>query len=575
MLLFFALVLSSAQAGLPLVIPEECHTVNMTGVACCELITDNCTASVGTLAFCNVEDTSEGTAVTKLILEACGFTGELPDFSMMYSLKLLDLSGNSFSSLGNLTAFIGLNALRTLDLSEMSSTLYGQEFPTTEYLPGTIRYIDFHDNGFNGTVPSGLFGGDLIALDLSDNQLTGPLPAELSSTLTLQYLNLNNNPLGGSMVSLMSLSVLEELYLTNCELTGDIYNAWLPKLKRLEVLNLDNNKLVGSLPPFGMSEFPMPYLVEINLSGNQLSGFIPAEDYINLPLLQILNLSNNQLTGGVPSDIGDSGLLTGLKILDLSGNQLTGTIPSTLGGTESPLEHLDVSNNLLTGSIPKMLYSIPALYYLDVSDNSLTGGLPEVDIESEFLAIQHLAVNNNSIGGEIPTTLGDLSQTLTYLNLGYNYFSGEMPSSFISFKSIVNFTLDLGGNLALTCPVTDYSNYATYTDWGTYGTSGSDNCGVQYASPSPTQSPNHSGSHKLSAGFIILIIIGVFAVITGIIYWRWNAGKMSSAVQSRVYDNGLASSDAIAYQTDFKTTGSSGQRSILEEAKRNSSYREL
>jgi len=573
--LLFNFLLGYLQAGNPLVIPEACHTVNMTGQECCNLITDNCTASEGTFAICNVQDTSGGTAVTKLILKNCGFLGELPDFSMMYSLMLLDLSGNNFSSLGNLTSFIGLDSLRTLDLSAMNSSLYGQEFPPVDNLPRTIRYIDMHGNGMTGSIPINLFGGDLISLDLSDNQLTGPLPDELTSTTTLSYLNLNNNPLGGTLVSFKSLIDLEELHLSSCELTGEVYEAQLPEIPRLQVVDLTDNELEGPCPPFGMDGYPMAYLEEISLGGNKLTGFIPSQDYVNLPVLQILDLSDNQLQGGVPTDIGDASLLTNLMKLDLSGNQLTGTIPSNLGGTSSPLEHLDVSNNKLSGSIPKMLYSIPNLIYLDVSVNSLTGGLPEVDIESEFKVIQHLAVNNNSIGGEIPTTLGDLSQTLTYLDLGYNHFSGSIPSSFLSFQNVNNFTLDLGGNLALTCPVTDYSNYATFTDWGTYGTSGSAGCGDVYASPSPTQSPNHSegAGGAMGPGYIILIILGVFSVITGIIYWRWNAGKIESAVHDRLYDDGLA--DAVSYhesneqptRSGYNTLGTNDQRSILDQSK--------
>jgi Leucine-rich repeat (LRR) protein len=79
-------------------------------------------------------------------------------------------------------------------------------------------------------------------------------------------------------------------------------------------------------------------LKELDLSGNKLTGALPAE-IRQLQGLQILNASHNQMTG-VPAEIGQ---LSELRTLDLSDNMLTG-LPYELGNLQK-LEVLDLSGN--------------------------------------------------------------------------------------------------------------------------------------------------------------------------------------------------------------------------------------
>lgn len=74
----------------------------------------------------------------------------------------------------------------------------------------------------------------------------------------------------------------------------------------------------------------------LNLSGNKLTGSLPAEVRM-LSNLTVLNLSNNTFTG-VPAEIGQ---LSELRVLDLSNNPITG-LPYELGNLQK-LEKLDVS----------------------------------------------------------------------------------------------------------------------------------------------------------------------------------------------------------------------------------------
>ncbi|XP_074284268.1 uncharacterized protein LOC141608821 [Silene latifolia] len=91
----------------------------------------------------------------------------------------------------------------------------------------------------------------------------------------------------------------------------------------------------------------LPFLVDIDLSCNNLAGSIP-DDMTKISLLLSLNLSYNQLSGTIPENIGG---LKKLISLDLSKNKLTGSIPTSMGELYS-LSHLNLSYNNLSGQIP-------------------------------------------------------------------------------------------------------------------------------------------------------------------------------------------------------------------------------
>ena len=115
--------------------------------------------------------------------------------------------------------------------------------------------------------------GRITRLDLSANQLSGPLPVELGN------------------------------------------------LANLEILWLFGNQLSGPIPP---EIGNLANLKTLLLFDNELSGPLPAE-IGNLASLQDLWLYNNQLSGPLPAEIGD---LANLQSLDLFNNQLSGPIPA-------------------------------------------------------------------------------------------------------------------------------------------------------------------------------------------------------------------------------------------------------
>lgn len=91
-----------------------------------------------------------------------------------------------------------------------------------------------------------------------------------------------------------------------------------------------NSEEVTDLSSSGLTVVPVhvfqnSIITELNLSGNKLSGALPAE-VRNLSALKILNLENNNFTG-IPAEVGQ---LSSLEVLDVSGNPVTG-LPIEIG----------------------------------------------------------------------------------------------------------------------------------------------------------------------------------------------------------------------------------------------------
>ena len=196
--------------------------------------------------------------------------------------------------------------------------------------------------------------GRVTELRLGDNGLTGPIPTELGSVGTLQWLDLSSN-----------------------ELNGPIPRA-LGNLANLVVLRLSWNELSGSVPAW-LGD--MPALLVLYLLGNELSGDVP-DELGNLNLWG-LGLSWNDLTvGPIPAWLRNH---TNLRWLYLSGSDVTGGIPAWLG-SRTHLQDLFLDSNELTGSIPSALGNLVNLERLNLTYNwglrgSLPSGLRQADLE--------------------------------------------------------------------------------------------------------------------------------------------------------------------------------------------------
>ena len=268
------------------------------------------------------------------------------------------------------------------------------EWQGVEIANGRVVEVDLRHLGLTGTIPGEL--GSLVSLkrlDLSINQLTGEIPAELGN-----------------------LSALESMDLSINQLTGEI-PAELGNLSALEVMDLQFNELTGEIPK---ELGNLANLEELWLGFNQLDEGIPVE-LGNLSNLRELELSDNQLTGKIPNELGNLG---NLESLGIHSNQLTGEIPAELGNL-SNLRSLLLSGNELTGGIPTELSNLSNLRVLWIKGNQLTGTIPTE--LGNLSNLEQLILEVNLLTGEIPAELGNLSK-LEVLWLGYNRLTGSIPT---------------------------------------------------------------------------------------------------------------------------------------------------
>ncbi|KAL8140133.1 hypothetical protein V2J09_006154 [Rumex salicifolius] len=291
-------------------------------------------------------------------------SGELPEFNFVYDLNILKLSNNKFSG------FVPNDLLKgdALVLTELDLSGNNLSGPVSMITSTTLLVLNLSSNGISGELP--LLTGDCAVLDLSKNQLDGNL-SNMAKWANVEYLDLSHNRLGGSI--------------------PDVTSQFL----RLNFLNLSYNSLSGSLPR-AITEFPK--LGVLDLSFNQLDGLFDS-DLLTMPTLQELHLAGNSLAGSIdfsPAASGD----TNLEILDLSHNHLDGYFPDRFRSL-TQLQVLNLAGNNLSGSLPTSLNDMNTLTWLDVSQNDFTGSLPG-NMSSN---LQSVNVSYNDLDGVVPENL--------------------------------------------------------------------------------------------------------------------------------------------------------------------------
>ena len=283
---------------------------------------------------------------------------------------------------------------------------------------GEVIGLELNDNNLTGTIPVGLADlSKLRTLKLGTNRFTGPIPTEFGDLLRLKYLHLHRNNLNGSIpAELGDLFRLVELRLYNNNLSGSIPTE-LGNLSKLEELWLYQNDLTGAIPGNLGSLGSLRWL---QLSENRLSGSIPNQ-LGNLLAVKFFHLEDNKLTGSIPWQLGGLPLL---EIIDLQRNELTGLIPTNFGLLPEILE-IKLDNNELSGSIPTQLGDLSTLLLLDLHTNALTGSIPSQ--LGDLSELQYLYLGENRLSGSIPATLGSLDK-LVRLDLEDNMLTGSIPA---------------------------------------------------------------------------------------------------------------------------------------------------
>ncbi|XP_057786512.1 MDIS1-interacting receptor like kinase 1-like [Salvia miltiorrhiza] len=251
-------------------------------------------------------------ALTQLILFAGIVTGPIPpELAALRRLRVISLAGNRLTG-AIPPEILRLPALHTLDLSR--NRLSGAVPPPLAAAP-QLKILVLAGNRLTGEFPGDL-PPQLLHLDLSSNLLTGELPAKLPAAL--RYLSAANNRLRGSLSgsALDPLSDLAYVDLSMNELSGPVPG---PLLRRgVTSLLLQRNNFSGGLPESPPWEAVAGSTVD--LSHNFLSGEVTAA----LAGVETLFLNNNRLSGGVAAEYAASVAAGTMKTLYLQHNYLTG-----------------------------------------------------------------------------------------------------------------------------------------------------------------------------------------------------------------------------------------------------------
>ncbi|XP_006364872.1 probable LRR receptor-like serine/threonine-protein kinase At4g08850 isoform X5 [Solanum tuberosum] len=316
------------------------------------------------------------------------------------------------------------------------------DFPFSSLL--FLEYVDLSMNNLSGPIPAEIGKlVNLVEVALDTNQLTGHIPPEIGNLINAKLFYAFSNELAGSIpIEIGKMKSLESLSLQRNNLSGSIPKH-LGELTKLKILYLYSNQLSGPIP----TEIgKLVNLVEVDLDTNKLTGHIPPE-IGNLINAKIFYAFSNELSGPIPAEIGkmrslvdllfqrnnlsgpipsELGNLNNLNDLVLSENQLTGSVPTTFGNLRN-LQTLHLHTNKLSGSIPKELAYLDNLRVLTMTKNQLSGHLPEHLCQGGKL--ERFTVTSNKLTGPIPRSLSNCS-SFKWVRFNNNSFIGNLSEAF-------------------------------------------------------------------------------------------------------------------------------------------------
>eukprot|EP00934_Nitzschia_sp_Nitz4_P004787 Nitzschia sp. Nitz4//scaffold89_size161592//42307//44354//NITZ4_002368-RA/size161592-snap-gene-0.171-mRNA-1//-1//CDS//3329559586//4777//frame0 len=358
----------------------------------------------------------EMSQLTTLYLSNNGLYEEIPEsIALLTNLRALGLDDNGFS--GSMDLFKSLYNLESLFLEDNS--ISGNLTGALDQWPFLLE-LDVSNNFLTGPLPEFLLNhADLIVLDVNSNDLTGDVPLT-SDSIPLQYLSLYKNQFQGPMESVAHMEALRHLDVSFNELTGPIPSD-LNQLTDLRYLSMSGNSFEAG-PLVNLES--LTKLRELSMKSCNLKSTIP-EWIGDLFKLQLLDLDANTLTGSIPSEVG---LLTNLKYLFLNRNELTGTIPTEFGGLDE-LVILLLDSNSLSGETNPVCESQTTDPSFFIADCYPSVSLEGVEIECECCS-DCCSDDNSDCNNKKWTSNVDLTWEYDYERHGFAFNVYEAPSTY-------------------------------------------------------------------------------------------------------------------------------------------------
>ncbi|KAK6163642.1 hypothetical protein DH2020_000506 [Rehmannia glutinosa] len=284
---------------------------------------------------------AESTQLVNFFCSRCNIVGRIPDFFGSFpSLNSLRLSSNKLT--GEIPSSFRNSIMQILWLNNQDGGGLTGSIDVIGTMVG-LTQVWLHGNQFTGSIPDNI--GSLTSLkefNLNRNRLVGLIPSGLAN-LNLQLLDLSNNMLMGSLPKFKAAKVL---YDSNSFCQSDPGAQCAPEVNALLGFLRDvnypeklasswtgNNPCVG--PWWGISCNSKNQVSIINLRNLGLNGTL-SPSLVDLPSLMEIHLEGNNLHGILPSNLT---LLNSLRLLNLSGNDFEPPLPKFNNGVNVVIDH--------------------------------------------------------------------------------------------------------------------------------------------------------------------------------------------------------------------------------------------
>ncbi|XP_022149153.1 uncharacterized protein At4g06744-like, partial [Momordica charantia] len=224
------------------------------------------------------------------------------------------------------------------------------------------------------------------------------------------------------------------------QLSAPTLDGFIDRLPDLAIFHANSNNFSGTITPKIAS---LPYLYELDLSNNRLSGPFPIA-VLAVTDLSFFDIRFNFFTGSVPPPvfvknfdflfINNNNFVQRLPVnfgstttayITLANNKFTGPIPRSIGKASATLTEILFLNNQLTGCVPYEVGFLKTATVFDAGDNLLTGPLP--CSLGCLEKVEQLNFAGNFLYGQVPEVVCELGNLLN-LSLSDNYFTKIGPS---------------------------------------------------------------------------------------------------------------------------------------------------
>ncbi|THG23888.1 hypothetical protein TEA_004075 [Camellia sinensis var. sinensis] len=356
-----------------------------------------------------------------LSLSNCG-SNNLDSVSIPPFLRAFGIGNNHM--FGKLPRWMG-SVLTLMGISMFSNHFEGP-IPIEFCTLGFLQFLDLSENNLFGSIPSCFNQLKIKHVHLNQNQLSGPMTRAFYNSSSLVTLDLSDNHLTGTIPSWIgSLHVLSILLLKSNSLEGEI-PVQLCQLKQLSILDLSENNFSGPIPP---CFHEIPFETTHEKSSLQTStGFIFSTFALWSFVDRSKSLGNHYL-------VDDSYGGISINSLDVQQKVEFTTKHGSYAYKGNILDYMsgvDLSCNHLTGEIPLEMGNLSNIHILNLSHNNLYGSIPSTF--SQLKQIESLDLSYNRLNGKIPSQLIELNM-LEVFSVAYNNLSGATPDRKAQFAT--------------------------------------------------------------------------------------------------------------------------------------------